>query len=109
MDIDSKILNKQKILAKLLELNEDVAPEKMEQAINTSFDEMAVALVCYDRVELRGFGSLIVRRRDSGEARNPKSGVRVQVSDRGALYFRASKQLVKRLNTAPLNDNFANQ
>ena len=78
---------------------------KVEEAIDIFFNEMSTALVCGDRVELRGFGSMVVRKRESGIARNPKNGATVQVEDRGSLYFRASKDLLKELNSSADNDN----
>jgi integration host factor subunit beta len=105
MDKDNKAINRQKILDRLIELNPDVDAKKIDKALDTLFDEIALALICGDRVEIRGFGSLVVRKRESGEARNPKSGARVQVADRGSLYFRASRELIKVLNEALSNDN----
>ncbi len=93
------------LLQKLVELNPELDPSRVEHALETVFDEVSMALICGDRVELRGFGSLVVRKRGKGEARNPKSGTKVQVADRGSLYFRASRELVKDLNQLASNDN----
>src|SRR5579864_6762649 len=93
-----KNLNIKKIIDKLSELNPDLGPEMLEKAMHTMLDEISLALICGDRVELRGFGSLIVRKRLSSEARNPKSGQKVQVDDHGSLYFRASRKLIDVLN-----------
>lgn len=105
MSTENKALNKAALLEKLLALNPDVAAEKVEKAVESVFDEVSTALICGDRVELRGFGSLVVRRREKGEARNPKNGAKVQVEDRGFLYFRASRDLIKEMNNEASNDN----
>jgi integration host factor subunit beta len=103
--IGSDSINKASLLEKLIELNPEIDPSRIEKALETIFDEVSMALICGDRVELRGFGSLVVRKRGKGEKRNPKSGSKVQVSDRGSLYFRASRDLIKSLNTSASNDN----
>jgi integration host factor subunit beta len=105
MKKDGSSINKQVILEKLLQLNPDVDPAKIDKALDTLFDEIALALICGDRVEIRGFGSLVVRKRGGAEVRNPKSGAKVQVADRGSLYFRASRELIKTLNNNTSNDN----
>lgn len=102
---NNKNLNIKKIINKLNELNPELSPELLEKAMHTMLDEISLALICGDRVELRGFGSLIVRKRTSSEARNPKSGQKVQVNDHGSLYFRASRKLIEVLNDSASNDN----
>lgn len=101
----NKTLNFKKIVSQMIANNPDMEPAKIEKAMHTMFDEMSMALICGDRVELRGFCSLVVRKRIGGEKRNPKKNVKVQVSDRGSLYFRASKKLIGALNTSASNDN----
>lgn len=105
MENENTAINKQMILEKLVQLNPDVDATKINKALETLFDEIALALICGDRVEIRGFGSLVVRKREGNERRNPKSGAKVQVADRGSLYFRASRELVKSLNDNKSNDN----
>jgi integration host factor subunit beta len=59
---------------------------------------MTTALICGDRVELRGFASWVVRKRKGKMARNPRNNDKIKVGDKGSLYFRASKELHKSLN-----------
>lgn len=102
---DERNVNLRKIVEKLVEQNPSLDEKTIEKAVGTMFDEMSMALICGDRVELRGFCSLVVRKRSGGEKRNPKRNVKVQVSDRGSLYFRASKKLTEALNVISANDN----
>ena len=69
-----------------------------EQAVSAFFDNLSIALICGDRVELRGFGSMIVRKRSNKILRNPKTKEKVEVGNKGSLYFRPSRELTKRLN-----------
>ena len=102
---DERNVNLRKVVEKLVEQNPSLDEKTIEKAVETMFDEMSMALICGDRVELRGFCSLVVRKRAGGEKRNPKRNIKVQVSDRGSLYFRASKKLIEALNTTSANDN----
>ncbi len=92
------ILNKKSLTEQLLKVNKQVDEEVLEKALDTVFNEISTALVCGDRVELRGFGSLVVRKRAKGKVRNPKNGEVLEASDRGSLYFRASRDLIKNIN-----------
>ena len=96
---------KNDIVDQLTRRHKDLAQEKLDKSIDTVFEELSTALVCGDRVEIRGFGSLVVRKRSKGQARNPKNGEKVTVDERGSLYFRASKELIKELNVSSANDN----
>lgn len=98
-------LNKKTLISDICEKNPHLSSMQLEKAIATIFDEMATALVCGDRVEIRGFGSLVVKKRAKGKVRNPKSGKIIEASDRGSLYFRASRELTKALNFTSVNDN----
>ena len=56
------------------------------------------ALKNNERIEIRGFGSLSVRKIKPIRARNPQSGDSIELSERKIPYFRASKGLKKKLN-----------
>ena len=62
------------------------------------FDTMVHALRKGDKVELRGFGSFGVRQRRGRVARNPKTGVRVEVPPKIISYFKPSKELRDLIN-----------
>lgn len=51
-----------------------------------------------NRIEIRGFGSFVIRDRKSIRARNPKSGESIELPKRSIPYFRASKLLKQRVN-----------
>jgi integration host factor subunit beta len=56
------------------------------------------ALKKEERIEIRGFGSLSVRRRKAIRARNPQSGDSIELSERKIPYFRAAKSLKAKIN-----------
>ena len=69
-----------------------------EQIVDAVLDEITKALSQGDRVELRGFGAFVVKHRRSRIGRNPKTGVKVSISQKYAVSFRASKDWHNRLN-----------
>lgn len=101
----ASVLNKKGLLDILAHKCENLEPQLVEKAVDTVLDEISTALVCGDRIEIRGFGSLVVKKRAKGTVRNPKSGKLIEANDRGSLYFRASRDLIKGLNNGSINDN----
>jgi integration host factor subunit beta len=93
-----KSVSKKELVAQIKEQNPSIPSNKIEEALEVFFSEISTALVCGDRVELRGFGSMIVRKRKGKVARNPKTNQKIEVGNKGSLYFRASKELLKQLN-----------
>lgn len=98
-------LNKKNLIQSISSANPSVVSGQMEKIIETIFEEISTALICGDRVEIRGFGSFVVKKRIKSKVRNPKSGIIIEANDRGAVYFRASKELLKALNFKGVNDN----
>ena len=72
--------------------------------VDAILDRIADALVAGDRVEIRGFGSFSVKERQARAGHNPKTGAPVSVSAKGALVFKAGREMRGRVNpqaTAP--------
>lgn len=66
--------------------------------IDVFFNEINNALICGDRIELRGFGTMVVRKREGKKIVNPKTHITIDIPEKGFLYFRASKLLLKMFN-----------
>ena len=69
-----------------------------EVIVNSVFKSMADALRGGDRIEIRGFGSFIVKRRDGREGRNPKTGQIVAVPPKRVPFFKVGKELRLRVD-----------
>jgi integration host factor subunit beta len=52
------------------------------------------------RIEIRGFGSLIVRNYNSYRGRNPKTGSSIDVSPKRLPFFKVGKELREKVNSA---------
>jgi integration host factor subunit beta len=61
--------------------------------VDAVFEEMANALRRGDRVEIRGFGSFMMRNYGSYQGRNPKTGESVSVKPKRLPYFKVGKEL----------------
>ena len=75
-----------------------VHKKDVEAAVNAVFDSMIEALDREERIEIRGFGSFIVRRRGARQGRNPKTGEQVIVPTRRSPFFAVGKELRERIN-----------
>ncbi len=84
---------------------EGVTQLQAQKAVDTLLSELTAALLSDDRVEIRGFGSLTVRLREAGMVRNPRDGRYTPKESRKYVFFRPSRELIKRLNFVGCNDN----
>ncbi len=69
-----------------------------EVIINSIFDSMIDAMGHGERIEIRGFGSFVVKHRRAREGRNPKSGAVVSVSAKKVPFFKVGKELKLRVD-----------
>ena len=86
------------LVQKLAEKNPHLMQKDVERIVTTIFDEITVALSRGDRVELRGFGAFSIKRRESRQGRNPRTGETVSVAEKIVPFFKTGKQLRDRLN-----------
>jgi integration host factor subunit beta len=66
--------------------------------VDAVFEEMVKALRRGDRVEIRGFGSFVIRNYGSYQGRNPKTGETVSVAPKKLPYFKVGKELKERVD-----------
>lgn len=80
-------------LASQVANNLGVSKKTASLVVNAVFDNIAQALAQGDKVELRGFGSFTVRRRDARQGRNPRTGELVRVPAKKVPFFKPGKDL----------------
>jgi len=82
-----------------------------EVIVNAVFDSMTDALAKGERIEIRGFGSFIVKQRSSREGRNPRTGAVVSVAAKKVPLFKVGKELRLRVDDQPdeMNELAANE
>ena len=72
-----------------------------EIIVDTVFGNIVAALHQGEKVELRGFGSFRLRRREPRRGRNPRTGDRVDVRPKRVPYFKPGKELKELINWEP--------
>ncbi|CAG0908514.1 unnamed protein product [Cyprideis torosa] len=60
---------------------------------NTLIDTMTKALANGENIEIRGFGSFVIKHYDSYEGRNPKTGKKIKVKAKRLPFFKVGKDL----------------
>lgn len=86
------------LIQKISEENPHLFQRDVERIVNTIFEEVINAMARGDRVELRGFGAFSVKKRDSRQGRNPRTGESVSVEEKHVPFFKTGKLLRERLN-----------
>lgn len=86
------------LLAKLRQAHPHLSSHTVERALDTILGEIAETLSQDHRVELCGFGSFSSKVRVARPGRNPRTGEAVDVPSKRHMQFRASRQLLERLN-----------
>lgn len=79
----------------------DLTKKHSEVIVDTVFRSIIEALHRGEKVELRGFGSFRLRKRESRKGRNPKTGDRVDVPPKKVPYFKPGKELKELINREP--------
>jgi len=66
--------------------------------VDAIFNAMMESLKKGDRIEIRGFGSFVVRHYGAYTGRNPKTGKMVDVPPKKLPYFKVGKELKEMVN-----------
>jgi integration host factor subunit beta len=85
-------------LVKNLAKRTDLPMRKAEEIVDMVFKTMTDALVQGDRIEIRGFGSFVVKEYKGYTGRNPKTGQKITVSSKYLPFFKTGKELKERVN-----------
>jgi integration host factor beta subunit len=86
-------MTKNDLIKKLQEELKSYPLQDVTYAVNIIFDSMIDAIKRGERIELRGFGSFVVRERKPRMGRNPKSGAEVKLEERKVPFFKTGKEL----------------
>ncbi|KAB2837135.1 MAG: integration host factor subunit beta [Caedimonadaceae bacterium] len=92
-------MTRSELVLKLLAQKPNLSMAQAEKSVDVLLEEIASALSKGLRVELRGFGVFLSRKRNSRLGRNPRTGTKVSVEEKIVPFFKAGKQLKERLNT----------
>ena len=76
----------------------DLTKKHSEVIVDTVFRSIIEAIHRGEKIELRGFGSFRLRRREPRKGRNPKTGDKVDVPSKRVPYFKPGKELKELIN-----------
>jgi integration host factor subunit beta len=90
-------MNKSELIERLAQKTE-LGHLQAEDIVTLIIDQMRTALVSGKRIEIRGFGSFVVKGYSSYWGRNPKTGDKIWVEQKKLPAFKVGKELRERLN-----------
>jgi len=89
---------KSDLVQRIATQNPHLYQRDVENIVNAILNSIVGAMARGDRVEIRGFGAFSVKHRSARTGRNPRTGALVSVASKSAPYFKAGKEMRKRLN-----------
>jgi integration host factor subunit beta len=89
---------KSELVLRIAGRNPHLYQRDVETIVNTVLNRITEALRDGNRVELRGFGAFAVKKRDARLGRNPRTGAKVEVTEKAVPAFKTGKELRIRLN-----------
>ena len=80
-------------LISILATKNNLTEAQAARIVNLIFDGFKDALIKGDRIEIRGFGSFVLREYKTYTGRNPKTGKEIEVKHKRLPYFKVGKEL----------------
>ncbi|MEA5114636.1 MAG: integration host factor subunit beta [Geobacteraceae bacterium] len=90
-------MNKSELIEALAE-RKNLSFKKAEDIINTIFESMSNALHAGERIEIRGFGSFVIKNYKPYVGRNPKTGEAITVKPKKLPFFKVGKELKEKVD-----------
>ena len=91
---------KSELIARLAEKIPHVSVRTINNGVNHLIQLMSDALAENQRIEVRGFGSFTVKHRGARDAHNPKTGEKMQTTEKFSPHFKPGKDLRDRINAS---------
>ncbi|HCX89680.1 MAG: integration host factor subunit beta [Deltaproteobacteria bacterium CG12_big_fil_rev_8_21_14_0_65_43_10] len=85
-------------LAKQLSIKANITKKKANEIIKIIFDGLTNALIDNNRIEIRGFGSFVIREYNPYIGRNPRTGHNIEVQEKRLPFFKVGKDLKEKIN-----------
>ena len=91
-------MTREDLIRQLVDKQGHVSYKIMCEAIKQLTDAMVSSLKMGTRVEVRGFGSFVLRCRPPRLARNPKTGTTFNTTSKFAIHFKPGKELREKVH-----------
>lgn len=93
-------MKKSEIVAFLKQEHPDFTEAELTTAVDAVFDAISDNLSQGNRVEIRGFGSFLVKERAARTGRNPSTGEPIEIKAKNVVQFKPGKELKKAIQEA---------
>jgi integration host factor subunit beta len=90
-------VNKSELIEKLA-MKSGLNVMQSEEIVNLIYKKMRETMVHGGRIEIRGFGSFVVKEYQSYQGRNPKTGEKIPVPPKKLPFFKVGKELKERID-----------
>ena len=90
-------MNKAKLIEKVSE-RAKIPSKAAKVIVDTVFDSMRESIEKGERIEIREFGTFVVRKYEAYKGRNPKTGKTVDVRPKKLPFFKVGKELKGKVN-----------
>lgn len=92
-------MNKSELIEKLAE-RAGINVMQSEEVVNLIYKKMRDTMVNGGRIEIRGFGSFVVKEYQAYQGRNPKTGEKISVPPKKLPFFKVGKELKERIDSS---------
>lgn len=90
-------MNKSELIEKLA-VKSGINVIQSEEIVNLIYKKMKDTMVGGGRIEIRGFGSFVVKEYEAYQGRNPKTGEKIAVPPKKLPFFKVGKELKERVD-----------
>lgn len=91
-------MNKSELIERLAQRS-GVNAFQAEEIVNLIYKRMRDTMVAGGRIEIRGFGSFVVKDYKAYQGRNPKTGERIPVAPKKLPFFKVGKEMKERIDS----------
>jgi len=89
---------KSKLLKQLSDNYINFRKKDLEKSLNIILNEIKLALLKGENVEIRNFGTWSLHTQKARLSRNPKSGEKIETPEKKKIHFKMSKKLFNKIN-----------
>ncbi|RMD84649.1 MAG: integration host factor subunit beta [Candidatus Dadabacteria bacterium] len=90
-------MNKSELIERLAERSQ-ISHHQAEEIVSLIINKMRDTMAQGGRIEIRGFGSFVVKHYDAYQGRNPKTGETIAVAPKRLPFFKVGKELKERVD-----------
>ena len=91
-------MNKSELIERLA-TRTGLSIQQAEEVVHLIIDKLRTTLVNGGRIEIRGFGSFVVKAYRAYQGRNPRTGQKIPVPPKKLPFFKVGKELKERIDS----------